>query len=306
MTPSTPQFYSAFGLRIRSDLALPELSSLNNPAAAEADVEITVGPAGAGIEHPMDEGPTFRTAPGRFDMEIEGVGRFQVSEGRKIRVEPGPDATEQLLRVFVLGSALGALLHQRGLLPMHASAIRVGEGAVLFAGRSGVGKSTTLGAFAKRGYAALSDDVTAIRFNEAGEPLALPSFPATRLCEDAAIHLDRDDLEHLPRMPLTPKFVAPIDHFWDTELPVAAIFLINLHNEPKIDFKQLTGADCVAKLIRSTYRRRFLEGFGLKDTQFAAVSRLAAATPVTEIRRPPDLSRLDEMLDQIEQRLPLC
>ena len=68
------------------------------------------------------------------------------------------------IRVFLLGSCLGALLHQRGVLALHASAIETDQGAVLFMGDSGMGKSTTLQAFIKRGYKMLADDITRGRF----------------------------------------------------------------------------------------------------------------------------------------------
>jgi len=55
-------------------------------------------------------------------------------------------------------------------------------------GRSGVGKSTLLGAFLQRGYAMLADDKAAIVV-DGDVPLALPGYPLIRLAEDAVNEL---------------------------------------------------------------------------------------------------------------------
>ena len=59
---------------------------------------------------------------------------------------PGRDLYESDVRVFLLGSCIGALLHQRGILVLHAGAIHTDKGAVLFTGPWGIGKSTLLAA----------------------------------------------------------------------------------------------------------------------------------------------------------------
>ncbi|MEG8053162.1 hypothetical protein QP185_07710 [Sphingomonas aerolata] len=53
---------------------------------------------------------------------------------------------------YLLGTALGALLHQRALLPLHCNAIVHDGKAFLFCGDSGAGKSTLAAVFEARGY----------------------------------------------------------------------------------------------------------------------------------------------------------
>ncbi|MCP4397035.1 MAG: hypothetical protein GY801_07015 [bacterium] len=77
-----------------------------------------------------------------------------------------------------IASELGALLHQRELLPLHGSAIKVNDGVCVFVGLSGNGKSTVAAAFRQRGYQVLADDVCVVSIREDGLPPGDPRVSA--------------------------------------------------------------------------------------------------------------------------------
>jgi hypothetical protein len=95
------------------------------------------------------------------------VGRFLIKGGHEITFDLDAGADERDAVVYVLGSAFGILLHQRGHLVLHASAIAVGSGAVIFCGPSGAGKSTLAAALLRQGYPFIADDVCHIGFDGA-------------------------------------------------------------------------------------------------------------------------------------------
>src|SRR5262249_54712900 len=66
---------------------------------------------------------------------------------------------ENEVRACLLGTAFGLLCYQRGMTPLHASAIDVADGCVAFVGKSGAGKSTLVAALARRGHQVIADDV---------------------------------------------------------------------------------------------------------------------------------------------------
>ena len=76
-------------------------------------------------------------------IRIEDVADFEIRGGRQIRVWPAAGATQKDIEIFLFGPAWATLCHQRGMLPLHASAIVTGKGITAFAGHSGAGKSTT-------------------------------------------------------------------------------------------------------------------------------------------------------------------
>ena len=94
----------------------------------------------------------WQSAPGLLLLSVEEVARYLIVDNREMRIQRLPGSIESDVRIFLLGSVLGALLHARQMLVLHASAIQTEQGAVLFIGRSGAGKSTLLGALLLRGY----------------------------------------------------------------------------------------------------------------------------------------------------------
>ncbi len=55
------------------------------------------------------------------------------------------------VRLFLLGSVMGAVLHYRGVTPLHGNGFVHEGGAVLVLGNMGVGKSTLAAALVKKG-----------------------------------------------------------------------------------------------------------------------------------------------------------
>lgn len=91
----------------------------------------------------------------------------------------------------ILGPLLGFLLHLRGLIPIHASAVDIGGSAIMFIGVSGAGKSTTAAAFARQGYPILADDICTLHIIDGLAYLA-PGPAHVRLLPDAADALSVD------------------------------------------------------------------------------------------------------------------
>ena len=113
--------YTAHGLQIDSEILLPELLPGSN---GPADVRIRYAPVPTSLPDPLGEGGNFQAAQDKLLLVVWDVARYLVVKGQEILIEPFPNCPENGLRLFLLGSAFGALLHQRGLLVMHASAIQ--------------------------------------------------------------------------------------------------------------------------------------------------------------------------------------
>ena len=289
--------YTAYGLHFESAFPLPELRPANH---GKPDITICYGEVPASLPHPSANGVAWQSAPGQMLLSVEEVARYLVVENREIRVHPLPGTREADVRIFLLGSVLGALLHSRQMLVLHASVIQTERGAVLFMGTAGAGKSTLLGAFLQRGYAMLADDKAGIIVNEDGAPLVLPGFPLIRLTE-AAVKEVRYPVDGCQLEQSLAKYVLPVAQFCARPLPLRAAYSLNAHNRPDIRLEQLQTLDQFQVLNRHTYRRRFLHQADQREAHFRILGAISNRARVARVLRPDYPCLIDELRARIEE-----
>ena len=290
--------YRAFQLTILSELAFPELLE---SADESVDVRIAFGDVSPqGIESPRGSGLSFQVNPQLLWLNIPNVARFLVSNGQTITIFPVEGADEASIRLFLLGSCLGALLMQRGLLLLHGNAIQVGKFSISFAGHSGAGKSTLSGAFFKRGYSILADDVCAI--NEKGE--VLPSFPQIKLWADAAKHLAIDTTALRRIRPNIEKFAIPLNHqFYQNPMPLKIIYILHSHNKNTFELKNFSGMSKLQPLKNQLYRRQYLKGMDRARANFIQCGSLVSRIELARITRPNEGYSLQQLVDFVTEDL---
>jgi hypothetical protein len=294
--------YGLFGLTIRSELELGELSpSSSDDDNDDDDLVIRVGALDPGLPCSADHHQLRNAGL----LVIEGVGRYLARGGRELLIEPAPGVPLRNLRLYLLGSAMGMILHQRGLLPLHANAVVIEGRAFAFTGPAGSGKSTLAAWFQDRGYRMLSDDVCAIGFDPADEPIAWPGLPRLRLWRDA--------LERSGRRPgdFSRSFEEQGDDWEKYDVPASAdrmevapqplAGVILLERADAAELSKLSQAKALATLFANLYRGEYLHG-GQHETAWRACLRLATAIPVWRWSRPWSIERFDpEVLALIAQ-----
>ena len=292
--------YDLFGLRIRSQISLPDLAEVTRPA--KADVHITLGPVPASPADARAVWGLTRSGDGAV-LTVKGTARFAVDGGTHIRVDPEPDASPRDLRLYLLGSAFGALLHQRGLLPIHANAIRIGDGAAAFMGRSGAGKSTLAGAFLDRGFTLLADDVCVTTFDTPGRPMAQPGLPRLRLWRDAVEASGRNVADFEIAFEGHEKFVVPTHAGQSrTAVPLTRLYLLAElpAGETGQEIRRLSGVEALSALMANIYRGHYLPLLGGSARNLRQCLDLIAAVPVFEVRRQWGYDVMDAQIRAIE------
>ena len=289
--------YRAYGLCIRSDLALP-FDPL--PATGQADVTMHIGavpstlPAGSGrLVHTA----LWQARPGAFLMEAEGVARYLIADGRDVRIEPlGGDHVD--IAAFFMG-LWAVLLQQRGVVTLHAAAIATTAGAVLLLGGSGHGKSSLAAALVERGHALLADDVTGLVMS-AGRATALPSF--------ASLRLWKQTLEKLhPSPEVLSRVRQGLEKYWvkassacTQALPVCAAIVLTPSHRADIRMAPVPPNDAFWLLCEQTHRPRALHAMGQRPALFRVATAVARQVPVMRAWRPRHPFLLEELANHVE------
>lgn len=277
--------YRCYGLTISSEIALPELLPSDNACEKEAeDVRIVIGEvAQNGLPSGQQLGPLLWASENALWLRVPGVACFLMCDGREICIAPEPGADEDSIRVFLLGSALGAILFQRGYLVLHGNAIRVGDHCMVCVGDSGAGKSTLAAAFMQRGHQLLADDVVPVD----AQCRALPGFPRIKLWQDTADHLEIDTGGLRRIRPDMQKYNFPACHqFADQPLPVRWVYILERHHKAETRFEPIQGMERFSPLHDHTYRVRFLEGMALKAKHLKLCGQLAGRIRLARLTRP--------------------
>jgi hypothetical protein len=285
----------AYGLNIYSALLLPELA----PGKGAADVHIRLG----NVARSPSEAAAgcFRAPTGEMIFFWEGVGTFLVRGGCEIVVDPAPEVDERVLRPFILGAVLAMLLHQRGRLVLHASAVAVDGAAVAFLGASGWGKSTMAAALHARGHRVVADDMVAVQ-EGAGCPAVFPGFPQLKLWPEAAISLG-DDVKRLPRLhPLLDKRIRRVtDGFSQNPLPLRQIYVLAEGKTQEVEPLRLQEA--LIELVRHSYLINLLRPLGEASSHFLQCASLAKNVSIYRLKRPHSLRGLSDLARMVEEDL---
>jgi hypothetical protein len=248
----------------------------------------------------------------RFAMRYLDGAEFTVDEaGRSVRGRwPAGQSVDDAM-AYLAGPVFGFVLRLRGSLALHASAVVVGDRAVLLAGASGAGKSTLAAALALRGVPVLCDDAAALSEGTGGCDVH-PGSPRVRLWPEAANLL-------LPPGTKLPRLAAGWEKryldlrelagaFGDRPRRLGAIYVLDsrprataAHSVP------LAPRDALVALVTHAYVGH-LQDAPMRAREFALLARIAERVPVRRLTHPQRPGMLDalcaHLLDEAARAVP--
>ncbi|KAF6633059.1 dephospho-CoA kinase [Paenibacillus sp. EKM208P] len=310
--------YTAFGLRIASELNLPELLL----AALEAVEDVVIRQADLTAWSGQLEQANFVMLDERFMFQIPGTAIYAVREGKEIEVSIFPGADPDTVRLFVLGTCMGVLLMQRRILPIHGSAVVIGGRAYAFVGESGTGKSTLAAAFRQAGYQMVSDDVIAVEAT-ASSAIVYPAYPQQKLGLDSLLQLEAlrenkharnsvmlqyTDLRMLAGE-LNKYAVPAVDEFFNDPLPLGGVFelvadspiraLMREGELVAVTEQPLNVLECLHTLLQHTYRRVIIPRMGLSEWSFDTAARMARKVEGWRLLRDSSIFTASEVVQRV-------
>ena len=292
--------YQAYGLSIHTDLICPELLPFPH-SSHEPDVTITMLGEEATLLSSLPE-RSYEVRPGCFQLDVRRVARYRVEEGRRILIQAHASASPEKVRLFLLGSAMSALLYQRGLLPLHGSAVETRWGGMIFVGPQGSGKSTLAAEFHSHGYRLLSDDVCAVESTPNGLRI-LPALAQFRLCAVAYQKLGASPEAYFD----VDKFAVSMGkQYCPHPVPLKAVHILSYQSAEGPRFEVLRGLERVRRLFENLYRPQFLIGQRTQNDLVCLAGLIAQRTTLAAVSRRRDRTAAADLVKFLEVAWAEC
>ena len=321
--------YALFGLRVRSNIPIPELTvaptgfgTPPHPVTQDFTIHWQERPTGSGPSNGTDgDGGelTYESAyldeagapaltiwsatPDMLRLEYSDGTKFWVARsGREAWATwPEPALTIEDTATYFLGPVLGLVLRLRGVTCLHASAVAIGDRAVAFVGDAGAGKSTTVAALARKGFAALSDDIVALEERD-GQFFVTPAYPYICLWPESVVAL-YGSAEALPKFAATyekrclslPKEAL---RFASEPVKLGCVYVLGKRGDGPARVSAVPAREAFVTLVANTYATNMLDS-AMRAREFETLGRLMQSVPVRLLAANSDTGRIDELCDVI-------
>lgn len=283
--------YKAFGLNLESDFIFDEMFRSDG----ESEVELIYGKTPDFLPYKTSGYIWYQGCKDHMLMHIRNVARYYISYGKSIVIEPLQNVRFDAVKLYLLSIAYVPLLMQRGIFPLHGSALDINNIGIIISGDPGAGKSTLALALNQKGYPLITDDISVLKESENGLSI-ICSYPQQRITENTASNLGIDT-SLLKRVEKSNRFYLPIEEDTLTEnIPLKAFFEIMPYDGEQVYLEEITGSKKLKTLIYNTYYYQLISSLEMSNEHFEFCSFLAKNINVYRIYRPRDEFTIDEQI----------
>ena len=295
---SSTWHYSAFGLRFDSAVAI---RSFAEAPPGPADVVVRWGQVPTSLDDASVRFPAFEASQHTLLLKTGSRLRLLIRDGCEIVVDGYTVSNHDHLELWLISSAVAAILHQRGLLALHASAVLVGNELVVFTGDRGAGKSTLMSALAQRGFPCVADDILAISWSPdpGTPPQAFVGLTQARLWRESASLLGVD-VHGCPKVaPAIDKHLVTWPAASPAPYPIRAIYRLCAEQEGPLEVSALSPLRAVEALVANVYRPGIARALGCNQRIFEGASAVARHASVVQVRRPSKVDTLAPIVTRV-------
>jgi hypothetical protein len=304
------QVYVLGGIAFASELPLPELREYAPPIdSALPKITIRIGSVPFALPGGIEVDPDCLATPTEYLLRVPGIAIYRVSHGAEVMVEPDRCAVPVDIRAFLLGTVFAVLCHQRGLLPLHASAISTRTGVAAFLARSGQGKSSLVANLGNRGFRIVADDICLVDTNGTREALVIPTAPWLKLWRSSLQQLGQH-IEGLDQVfSEDDKYRFPLKnggalHPSDRQ-PLRKLIFLRDHesDESAVSVEELNRVHTVPLLMNQVHQAYLVEAIGKRQESFLRCGQVLSQARAYRLNRPWGFQHMDQTIDAIETLL---
>jgi hypothetical protein len=257
--------YVAYDLVIDSEIGICGAIPAEPDLAAAQDLTIEIGPAQI-ADAAAANGP-YRYLDGRLLFSAPSVACFSCEGGRKIVIDPAPNADVGEIEALLVATALPAILWMRDRFVLHAAAVLMPgrDAAIAIAGPSGVGNSAVLAQLIGRGAAVLADDSVSVAVGASG--LIASGLPS--------VYFARSDDSTNRRPCAVPR------ERWSRSARLGVIVALHRSADCPVPlFSPLDPVSAIEQALRSRHRPRIPAILGLEQRVLEDCAFLARQIPI--------------------------
>jgi hypothetical protein len=324
-------YYSSYGLYFETSRPLPHLVALTDLPYLDLSIQleqVDVAP----LPLPSAESGDWQPHPEYTDRREQSLPENTITSLRILRSNDGQfiafryyddvqfifsvdgshiwgfwpkNVTFEYMVTYLMNPVLGFNLRLRHQVCLHASAVIVEEKALLVAGTSGAGKSTTAGCFAMRGHTVITDDISVL-VHQDEQIRVYPGYPHLRLYGSSAEALTPEALPQLA--PDWSKCFLDLQReeysFAAQPTPVGAVYLLTGRDE-QIEVQSMSPSEALIALMKNTYMDYLLDK-EMRAADFKLLALLSQSVPVRALTAPSKLDSLAELYEAIVADYAAC
>ena len=291
--------YSLYGLNISSSLPCMDLPAGNG----KVDVAIHCKPIPNLTVNWKQEGVCYKSAPGKYLLTLKGIATYFVSNGNEITIEKDSNAEDNAVRLFLFNPVFGALLMQRGILPLQGSGIIYNGECISFLGKSSAGKSIIAAAFRKRGYQVITDTICAVSLTENNKPVISPGYPYLMLWQNGLKKLDEACRNLKAARKGLQKYLLPLNKsFSNKPAPINRVYVLMPHNKNEYEIIKHKGHKKIFALRNNIYHKNLINGMDNKVEYFKRIAAIAECIPLNKVRFPIEKTSSPERLAEFIEK----
>jgi hypothetical protein len=294
-------YYEAYGLVLRCDFDL----DIQKSHARDVDVVIEFvtelnRPKNLSVtEYNKKSVISYNSNYTEFNWE--DCGSVACIDGNKVQIEKSSNFDRRIAAIGILSMGLGVILQQKAIVNLHASAVQGPNGALVFAGDSGRGKSTALNFFMRNGMKFISDDIC--RFDlcaDSGTLRVMGGVPLVKCFDDSPSYPDRctEPLGPVHRGTDKKMFKVKPEYVTATSV-VDSIFILNwsddTHTLLRVDSNSGLGA--VESILRYSYGMSILKYYGVSVQYLKKVRDIVNESKIYTITGKRSMSALESLTD---------
>jgi hypothetical protein len=242
-------------------------------------------------------------------LHFPGLADFRISANTKeIFCYPLPEIPVETIRHLLLDQVLPRCLAHRGKIMLHASAVQLEQGLLLFIGDSGTGKSTLAGDFHQAGQPVVSDDCLWVKESK-DQIAAVPSYGGLRLWEDSLQVLFSAEQNTYPMAHYTTKKRVPLNESdmlgFGKGIPILAVIMLSPPGQisaSEVILDRLSHREAFIAMMKQTFQLNLMD-LERMTRHMQALGRIVPRLPAFVLSMPRDYDLLPLVRQKILEKV---